>query len=136
MSYYSTISIPEFKSDYTEEEIREKALEFAQSLDKYTRWWFEDEGGYVFLKDRNEVFLEMDEYYGRHHATEELAKFVSIVIKDDDFVILREDLEDGDGVYEWLISKDKVREIEHVQYVDGMQLDEFLKKNFYEKRIT
>jgi len=124
MGYYSTLTQhDEVKTlPMTQEEFDKKWQEFCNSKDENTKFYLEQYRWSRNEKDPDAAWfdIEMDDWYSKHYADDELAEFISQVIAEDAHCII-EFLGD-DGPWGYYITKGCVKNIEYARMVDGERI--------------
>jgi hypothetical protein len=131
--YYSTMEWLIFKTDYSAEEVKAKYQAFKESRPGNKPWLdiydFEEVPGWEEMW----VVMAGDEYRAQHHATEDLALFLSTVIKPGDYVVLTF-IGDSGWPWRYLIRSMEVDKLEMTWTLSGgIPLDDFLKKEGLKK---
>ena len=96
MGYYSSMEPLEFKTDYSAGEVKAKFQAFKDNRPNNSPWL--DIYDFEEIRDCQElsVVMDGDDYYAKHYASEDLALFLSTVIKPGHYAVLSltgEDLE-------------------------------------------
>ena len=96
MGYYSTMEPLEIKTDYSAEEVKAKFQAFKDNRPNNSPWLdiydFDKTPGCQDLS----VVMVGDDYYAKHYASEDLALFLSTIIKPGHYAVLTFLGEDGE----------------------------------------
>jgi hypothetical protein len=125
MGYYSTmVRHDEVKTlPMTEEEFKKKWEAFCASKNEDARLYLEQYKWVLNKRDPDAAWfdIEMDDWYSKHYADEDLAEFVSQMITDDAHCLI-EFLGD-DGPWGYYVTKGSVKDVEYSRMVDGKRID-------------
>ena len=133
MGYYSSMEPLEFKTDYSAGEVKAKFQAFKDNRPNNSPWL--DIYDFEEIRDCQElsVVMDGDDYYAKHYASEDLALFLSTVIKPGDYVVLTF-IGDNGWPWRYLIRSMEVDKLEMTWTLSGgIPLDDFLKKEGLKK---
>jgi hypothetical protein len=128
MGYYSSMEPLEFKTDYSAEEVKAKFQAFKDNRPNNSPWL--DIYDFDEIRDCQELSVVMvgDDYYAKHYASEDLALFISTIIKPGHYAVLTFLGEDGE-TWGHLIRAMQVDELRMQWTLSGdIFIDDFLEK--------
>jgi len=88
MGYYSTMEPLEFKTDYSAEEVKARFQAFKDNRPNNSPWLDIYDFGEIPDSKELSVIMVGDDYYAKHYASEDLALFLSTIIKPGHYAVL------------------------------------------------